>query len=179
MLWGKQTAIPILMEISKALGYQRLVFLKYWCSSLKDECRGQICTFRESLKGGPCAQRIRSLTGHSRFRCGRRGGGRLCGKVTKRVLSEWTTWAARLLLTPPGALLLSRLGGTHRQPRQDLLRGPREQDHNVAAAHSAPRPAGAAEVQLHPADGAAEPQVRAAGCPRSALGLGSWLPGAR
>lgn len=83
----------------------------------------------------------------------------------KRVLSEWTRWVAGLLLTPnPGALLLSRLGGAHRQPRQDLLCGPREQDHDVAAAHGAPRPAGAAEVQLHPADGAAEPQVRAVRC---------------
>lgn len=30
----------------------------------------------------------------------------------------------------------------------------------MAAAHSSPRPAGAAEVQLHTANGAAEPEVR-------------------
>lgn len=123
MLWAKQTAIPILMEISKALGYQWLVFLKYWCSSLKDECCGQICTFRESLKGWPYAQRIWSL--------GTADSGAERGEVAdyarrsvsvapddsvsegKWVLSEWTTWAARLLLTPLGALLLSRLGGAH------------------------------------------------------------------
>lgn len=57
-------------------------------------------------------------------------------------------------------LLLFRLGGAHRQPRPDLLRGSRKQNHNVAAAHSSPRPAGAAEVKLHTANGAAEPEVR-------------------
>lgn len=52
-----------------------------------------------------------------------------------------------------------RLGGPHRQPRPDLLRGPRQPDHHLAAAHGAARPADPAEVQLRPADGAAEPQV--------------------
>lgn len=66
-----------------------------------------------------------------------------------------------LMSTPPPRPSLSfRLGGAYRQPRQDLLRGPREQDHDVAAAHGPAGPAGAAEVELHPADGAAEPAVR-------------------
>lgn len=54
----------------------------------------------------------------------------------------------------------SRLGGSGRQPRPHLLRGPCQQNHHVAAAHGAPRPTDLSEVQLHPADGAADPQVR-------------------
>lgn len=69
-------------------------------------------------------------------------------------------WPQLLLLIPLDALLLFRLGGAHRQPRQDLLRGSCKQNHDVAAANSSPGPTGAAEVQLHPANGAAEPEVR-------------------
>ena len=76
------------------------------------------------------------------------------------LLNEPHQWLWLLLLTPLSALLLFRLGGAHWQPRQDLLRGPRKQNHDVAAAHSSPCPTGAAEVQLHTADGAAQPAVR-------------------
>lgn len=53
----------------------------------------------------------------------------------------------------------SRLGGSGRQPRPHLLCRPCEQNHHVAEAHGAPRPTDLSEVQLHPADGAADPQV--------------------
>lgn len=52
-----------------------------------------------------------------------------------------------------------RLGGSDRQSREDLLRGPREQNHHVAASHRASCPAGPDPLQLHSADGATEPQV--------------------
>lgn len=56
--------------------------------------------------------------------------------------------------------LLLRLGGSNRQPRPDFLRGPREQDNNVAATHSPPGPTDPPEVKFHPANGTAESPVR-------------------
>lgn len=53
-----------------------------------------------------------------------------------------------------------RLGGSHRQSRSDILCGPREQNHNLAASHCSCSPTNTAEVQFYTADGAAEPQVR-------------------
>lgn len=55
--------------------------------------------------------------------------------------------------------LRPRLGGSHRQPRQDFLRGPREQNHHVATSDRTSCPAGPDPLQLHSADGAAQPQV--------------------
>lgn len=57
-------------------------------------------------------------------------------------------------------LLLLRLGGSNRQPRADFLRGPCEQDNNVAAPHGSPSATDSPEIQFHTADGAAEPPVR-------------------
>lgn len=61
-------------------------------------------------------------------------------------------------------LLLLRLGGSNWQPRTDFLRGPREQDNNMAATHSSPSPTDSPEVQFHPADGTAESPVRVPWC---------------
>lgn len=82
-----------------------------------------------------------------------------CQREKHVLLNEPHQWLQLLLLIPLRALLLFRLGGAHWQPRQDLLCGSRKQNHDVAAAHSSPCPAGAAEVQLHTANGAAEPAV--------------------
>lgn len=60
----------------------------------------------------------------------------------------------------PSTCVWTRLGGSYRQSRTDILRGPRQQNHDLAASHRSPRPADPPEVQLHSADGAAEPQVR-------------------
>lgn len=57
-------------------------------------------------------------------------------------------------------LLLFRLGGSNWQPRTDFLRGPREQDNNVAATHSPPSPTDSPEVKFHTTDGTAESPVR-------------------
>lgn len=59
-------------------------------------------------------------------------------------------------------LLLLRLGGSNWQPWADFLRGPCEQDNDVAATHSSPSPTDSPEVKFHPADGTAESPVRIA-----------------
>lgn len=66
-----------------------------------------------------------------------------------------------------------RLGGSYRQPRQSLLRGPRQPHHHLAEAEPQqqvqPRHP---PLRIHPADGAAQQEVRP-----EMFGLRQLLPG--